>query len=104
MLRRRLAACGRVHAIHTAAKPAVRYQASMAHQRGFCDAGCDIGDCGIPDGCGACDCGGCEWPWKRRDQARPEANLDDYLNNEKALKERIREAQERAKNALQDEQ
>jgi len=106
LLRRRLDACGRVHASRAVARPAVRYQARMAYQRGFCDAGCDVGGCDIDpgdilDGCpGGCDCGGCDWPWQRHKQARPDANLDDYLNNEKALKERIREAQERAREEL----
>jgi putative component of membrane protein insertase Oxa1/YidC/SpoIIIJ protein YidD len=94
LLRRRVAACGRVHA---AARPAVRYQPGMAYQRGFCDPGCDIGGCDI-DVCGAADCcsGGCEWPWRRR-EATPQANLDDHLNNENRLRERIRQAQEQAR-------
>ena len=76
----------------------------MAHQRGFCDPGCDIGDCDCLGSCvgDVCSGGNCGWPWERKTMKKT-ANLDDYLNNEKALKERIREAQDRAKNALQDE-
>ena len=97
LLRHRFAACGRAHARHAGARPAVRYQPGMAYQRGFCDAGCDIGDCDV-SGCDAADC--CDWPWEKRKQAKPESNLDDYLNNEKALQDRIREAQARARNEL----
>jgi putative component of membrane protein insertase Oxa1/YidC/SpoIIIJ protein YidD len=94
LLRRRFAACGRVHA---AARPAVRYQPGMAYQRGFCDAGCDIGGCDIGDFCAAdCCSDGCDWRWKRR-KAWPEANPDDHLNNENRLRERIRQAREQAR-------
>lgn len=93
LLRRRLAAC---------AAAAPRYVGGTRYQRGFCDAGCDVGDC---DGAsGILDCAGdacaCDWPWRRTRPLKPDAHLDDYLNNENALRERIRQAQERSRQAL----
>ena len=72
------------------------------HQRGFCDAGCDLGDCGsIADAGDLLDCcgnvGSCDWPWKRQPATRPAANLNDPITNENALRERIRQAQEKAR-------
>ena len=89
LLRRRFDACARA-----AAPPRMRI--GKRHQRGDCD----VGDCsGCLDASDALDCvsdrRSCDRPWKRRAAVRPEANLDDHLNNEKALRERIRQAQER---------
>jgi putative component of membrane protein insertase Oxa1/YidC/SpoIIIJ protein YidD len=100
LLRRRLHKCARVYAMRTVSGPSLRLRPRLAQQRGFCDAGCDVGDCsgGGSDALEcvseACDC---DWPRGRRKEARPESNLDDYLNNENALRERIRQAQERAR-------
>jgi putative component of membrane protein insertase Oxa1/YidC/SpoIIIJ protein YidD len=94
LLQRRLAACKRA-----SRTPRLHYR-GMAYQQGFCDLSCDVGDCaGVVDcfgsGCGGGDCG---WPWDRR-QHWHKVGPDDYLNNEKALRDRIRQAQARQKRA-----
>jgi putative component of membrane protein insertase Oxa1/YidC/SpoIIIJ protein YidD len=75
LLRSRLDACGDVH----------RRRSALDRQRGFCDVGCDVGDCN------ACDladlgCSGCDLPWGRREKSPVAKNLD----NESALRERVR--------------
>lgn len=75
LLQKRLDACGDVH----------RHRRAIIRQRGFCDAGCDVGDCSscdFPDpGCDHCD-----WPRGRRKKS-PRAQT---LDNESALRERVR--------------
>ena len=101
LLRRRFDACARTARIARPTAQPLQMRTGRLHQRGFCDVGCDVGDCsGGADG-DALRCIGeacpCDWPWGRRKDARPESNLDDYLKNENALRERIRQAQERAR-------
>jgi putative component of membrane protein insertase Oxa1/YidC/SpoIIIJ protein YidD len=98
LLRRRFDACARSARIARPATQPLQMRTGKLHQRGFCD----VGDCsGCADGHDALECAGeasdCDWPWERRKGAKPESNLDDYLNNENALRERIRQAQERAR-------
>lgn len=101
LLRRRFDACARAARVaKSTARPSapLRLRPGTRHQRGECD----VGDCsGCIDGLDALSCVGdaceCKWPWEKRDEARPESNLDDHLNNENALRERIRQAQERAR-------
>lgn len=101
LLRRRFDACARAARVaRSIAKPSapLRLRPGTRHQRGECD----VGDCsGCVDGLDAFSCVSdaceCDWPWRRRDETRPESNLDDHLNNENALRERIRQAQERAR-------
>lgn len=97
LLRRRLAACARVHANTR------RYVGGTRYQRGFCDAGCDVGGCDGLSGCDApsdvlgCvgDACSCDWPWRRREDPQPATHREDYLNNETALRERVRQARAR---------
>lgn len=75
LLRSRLDACGDVY----------RHRRALDRQRGFCDVGCDVGDCH------ACDladlgCGGCDLPWGRSEKSRRAEQRD----NERALRERVR--------------
>jgi len=98
LLRRRFDACARAGRTAGAGRPVVRYRSGLAYQRGFCDCGgCDIPTCG-PDAGDALSCLGdacsCDWPWKRRKSSERETNVDDHLNNEDALRERIRQARE----------
>ena len=75
LLQKRLDACRDVH----------RHRRAINRQRGFCDAGCDVGDCS------SCDfpdpgCDNCDWPRGRRKKS-PRAQT---LDNESALRERVR--------------
>lgn len=106
LLRRRFDACARANARRAAS----RLGPGLARQRGFCDfpdcGGCDLPDTGVCDLSSGCcdatpDCG-CDWPWNHKQTVRPDADLDDPLNNEKALRARIRQAQARARDAVPD--
>jgi hypothetical protein len=95
LLQGRFHACAQAGSVRMAS-PARRYQTRRVHQRGFCDV-LDCGGCidaGDVLGCAGDACS-CDWPWKKRERSGPDANRNDHLNNENALRERVRRARER---------
>jgi uncharacterized protein len=79
ILRQRTYLCGIAHRRYCAVPLPPR-----SRQAGFCDLGCDLpcdGPCDLPHIGGAsracdllscCDCGGCDWPHKRRERRNEE--------------------------------
>lgn len=67
VLRLRLRRCGEAHR-HCLAHPPRRQ--ALAAQRGDCDLDCGLDDAGCCDAADVCDCGDCDWPGRKKRQAR----------------------------------